>query len=111
MRLSELKKQYYSACKEYVYKFCIKQDMEFMGWVGDEIGGIALCNDFFFNFNDIVLDINTHQPIGAIISWYYDNLEYSKYSLNYYSYTKGLRVRELAKEDSEREKISKSKEK
>ena len=69
--------------------------MDFIGWVADIVGGIASCNDFYFNFQDIVWDINSKQPKGAIVDWYYDNLDIPKKSINYYSYTKGLRVSEL----------------
>ncbi len=94
-KLNELKKQYEFVCNEYVTKFCNKQEMDFEGWVGDTIGGIAYCNDFYFNFQDIVWDINSKQPKGVIIDWYYENLEIPEKSINYFSYTKGLRVSEL----------------
>ena len=95
IKLNELKKQYEFVCNEYVTKFCNKQEMDFEGWVGDTIGGIAYCNDFYFNFQDIVWDINSKQPKGAIVDWYYENLEKPEKSINYFSYTKGLRVSEL----------------
>lgn len=95
IKLNELKKQYEFVCNEYVTKFCNKQELIFEGWVGDTIGGIACCNDFYFNFEDIVLDINSKQPKGAIIDWYYSNLEEAEKSINYYSYTKGLRISDL----------------
>ena len=94
-KLNELKKQYEFVCNEYVTKFCNKQEMDFEGWVGDTIGGIAYCNDFYFNFQDIVWDVNSKQPKGAIVDWYYENLEIPEKSINYFSYTKGLRVSEL----------------
>lgn len=95
LKLNKLKKQYEFVCNEYVYKFCNKQEMDFEGWVGDTIAGIALCNDFYFNFQDIVWDVNTKQPKGSIVDWYYQNLDTPEKSINYYSYTKGLRVSEI----------------
>ena len=95
MKISELKQQYELVCNGYVKKFCEKQDMEFEGWVGDITGGVACCNDFYFKFQDIVWDINSKQPKGAIVNWYYENLEIPEKSINYYSYTKGLRVSQL----------------
>lgn len=94
--IKELKNTYESVCNEYVHHFCDKQEITFDGWVGDEIGGIAVCSDFYFNLHDIILDINLNQPKGQIINWYYDNLnehmnENEKY-INYNSYIKGLRV-------------------
>lgn len=94
-KINKLKKQYELVCNQYVDLFCKKQDMSFNGWVGNTIGGIALCNDFYFNFHDIVWDINSNQPKGSIIDWYYDNLENTEKSINYYSYTKGLRVSQI----------------
>ena len=95
IKLNELKKQYKFVCDEYVAKFCDKQEMDFEGWVGDKMGGIAYCNDFYFDFQDIVLDINSKQPKSAIVDWYYENLDTPEKSINYFSYTKGLRVSEL----------------
>lgn len=95
LKLNKLKEQYEFVCNEYVNAFIKKQSMSFNGWVGDEIGGIALCNDFYFNFQDIVWDVNTKQPKGSIVDWYYQNLDTPEKSINYYSYTKGLRVSEI----------------
>ena len=66
--------------------------MDFYGWVGDTVGGVACCNDFFFNFQDIVWDINSKQPKGLIVEWYYDSVDNIEKSINYYSYTKGLSI-------------------
>lgn len=95
MSLKKLQKDYYNICNEYIDAFIKKQSMSFNGWVGNTIGGIACCNDFYFNFQDIVCDINTKQPKGAIIDWYYSNLDEPEKSINYYSYTKGLRITDL----------------
>lgn len=95
MNINDLKKQYELVCNEYVKRFCRKQEMDFGGWVGDIVGEVAYCNDFYFNFRDIVLDINSRQPKGRIIDWYYENIEIENKSISYYSYTKGLRVSEL----------------
>lgn len=97
MKIKELKKVYQSACNEYVDKFCKKQEMENEGWVANQVGGVALCSDFYFNFDDIVLDVNTKQPKGVIIDWYDDNLKNPDKSINYYSYIIGLRVKDISK--------------
>ena len=93
--IKNLKKRYDNICNTYVKIFCEKQDMYFEGWVGDDVGSIACCNDFFFNLNDIILDIDTNQEEGYIINWYYDNLEIEDKNINYYSYIKGLRIKDL----------------
>ena len=89
---SNLKTRYENACNEYVILFCQKQEMDFEGWVGLDIGGIACCNDLFFNFHDIVIDIDSCQKKGLIVDWYYSNLENTSNTINYFSYTKGLRI-------------------
>ena len=94
-KIKELKKNYESSCNQYLKEFCKKQDFTNDGWVNDDIGGIALCSDFFFNLHDIVWDINSKQPKGIIINWYYDNLENTEKCINYYSYTNGLRFSHL----------------
>lgn len=94
-KLAELKKQYEFVCNEYVTIFCKKQDMSFEGWVGEIVGGTANCNEFYLNFQDIVWDINSKQPKGSILDWYNENLENSENAINYYSYTKGLRVSDV----------------
>jgi hypothetical protein len=93
--IKKLKKQYDNICNTYVKIFCEKQDMDFEGWVGNDVGSIACCNDFFFDLHDIILDIDTNQEEGYIINWYYDNLEIEDKNINYYSYIKGLRIKDL----------------
>ena len=94
-KIDKLKKDYEKACKEYIKLFCEKQDLGFDGFVNEEIGGIALCSDFFFNFSDIVWDVNAKIPKGVIIEWYDAQLENPEKAINYYSYTKGLRHEEF----------------
>lgn len=89
-KLNKAIESYENVCNELAKDFCRKQDLIFDGWVGNQIGGIAYCSDFFFNMNDIVLDLKTDQPKGNIIDWYYSNTE--EYTINYYSHTKGLRA-------------------
>ncbi len=105
----KLKLRYESSCNAYIDVFCAKQEMDFNGWIGDEVGGIAECNDFYFDFHAIVKDIDTAQPKGLIIDWYYDNLEAERF-INYDSYIRGLRVSGLPVEDVEKLAKEKSKE-
>ena len=96
-----IKVQYEIICNEYVRKFSDKQDLEFDGWVGDEVGGIAsFSSQYFFNISDIVFDLNTNQPVGLILHWQEDGTDYNiqrektEY-INYKSYTMGLRYEDL----------------
>jgi len=91
--MKALKKKYETACNEYLQVFCDKQEMDNGGWVADKIGTVAYCSDFFFNMEDIRIDIDTKQPVGAIIDWYYTNLDNPQKVINYYSYSKGLRIK------------------
>lgn len=97
--IKKLKQIYEKACNDYVAIFIEKQEMDFDFWVGQEVGGIASCGDFFFNFSDIAYDINTNQPKGLIIDWYYDNLGNQDKMINYCSYTKGLRISDIKQKD------------
>ncbi len=95
MGIKKLKKKYESCCNDYVAKFCKKQGLESDGWVAEDIGGIVLCGDYFFNFQDIVWDVNSKQPKDLIFDWYNESLEYPKKAINYYSYSQGLRYENL----------------
>jgi len=94
-KIEKLKKDYEKVCNQYMKLFCEKQDIGFDGFVNDDIGGIALCSDFFFNFQDIVCDVNAKIPKGVIIEWYDAQLENPEKAINYYSYTKELRHKDI----------------
>lgn len=91
----KLKREYEDACNAYALEFSDKQDMDFNGWIGNEIGGLAEFADMFFSMPDIVWDINSKQPKGLIIDWYNDNIDNPIKSINYFSYTKGLRIKDI----------------
>ena len=94
-----LKERYNSICDEWLKLFSEKQELEFVYWIGDTVGEIAVFGDFYFNMSDIIYDINNNSPKGEIIDWYYDNLNDEGRYINYYSYSKGLRIAELKKEE------------
>lgn len=93
--VSKLKRDYEKACNQYIKTFCEKQEMEFEFWVANDVGGIAVIGDCYFNFQDIVWDINAQIVEGLILEWYYAQLDNPEKSINYYSYTKGLRHNDL----------------
>jgi len=101
VKLQKLNKKYEFVCNEYIRKFCNKQEIDFDEWIGDEIGGIAsFCSQYFFNLADIILDLNTNQPKGIILDWQSDGVDchFSNpeiVSINYKSYTMGLRYEHL----------------
>ena len=95
-KIEKLKNKYENVISEYIDIFSEKQGLELEHWVGNDIGGIACFSDvFLFNFSDIVFDINTNQKKGLIIKWLYDSLDNEGKSINYYSYSKGLRFSDL----------------
>lgn len=97
-----LSKLYKDVCNEYVRLFCKKQGLDFDGWVGNEVGGIAaFSSQYFFGINDIVLDIDTDQKKYLILEWQSDVVEHNMFSaniqnINYKSYTMGLRYEHLS---------------
>lgn len=101
MTIQQLHKQYKDFCQEFITKFCRKQGLDFDGWVGSEVGGIAeFIGQYFFNISDVILDLTTKQPKGLILSWQDDGLDYALNEggterINYKSYTMGLRYADL----------------
>lgn len=99
--LKKLMQQHDELCNEIVIKFSNKHELEFDGWVADEIGGIAsFIQQYFFNLSDIVLDLRTKQRKGFIIKWQDETTDYhfltskTEY-INYQSFIKGLRYKDL----------------
>jgi len=94
-----LKKRFEAVANEYLLKFIKKQDLDFDGWIGDDVGGIAsfICQ-YFFNFDDIRYDIDNKCKKGLILHWQDDCLENKPNYINYYSYHKGLKFDMLNKE-------------
>lgn len=87
-KLNELRDIYEDVCNEYARRFCEKQDMAWEGWVADQVGTVACCSDFFFNFEDIKLDLQYSVKKGEIIDWYYGAMDDN---VNYYAHVKGFR--------------------
>jgi hypothetical protein len=81
------------AAHSYIEAFCKKQEMEFEGTIG--VCEIVICSDFYFSFQDIVHDIETKQPKGLIIKWYYDSIDFHPKVLNYKSFCIGLRFEHI----------------
>lgn len=88
-------KKYKEICNAIVVQFCAKQEMDFNGWTADEVGGIAECSDFYFNFLDILKDIEKKVDKGVIIDWYYSNIDNENNYINYNSWLMGLRHEKL----------------
>jgi hypothetical protein len=94
-----LKEKYTAVCNEYLGVFQKKQSIVFDGWIGDEIGGICCFGDYFINFSDVVLDIDSEQPKELILKWQNDSIDWhlkgrTEY-INYKSYAMGIRFEDL----------------
>jgi len=94
IEISELKQRLDNCIDLYTDLFCQKQDCYAEGWIGQMKGGINCFSDAFLSFEDIRTDLELNVPKGEIFKWYWDNVE-SKHNINYYSYLKGLRVKDL----------------
>ena len=105
MSTEKLIKDYKKACNNLVNKFATKQNLDFDGWVTDEVGGIAcFASQYFFHMSDIELDLSTNQKKGFILEWIDDGTEFNMDILlteegaryiNYASYIAGLRYENL----------------
>lgn len=94
--IKKLNKRYRKICTEYVELFAKKHDVDFEFWVADIFGEVAGFGDYYFNFSDIVYDVNTNQPKGLIFSWQDHCLDFDRTQyINFYSYSKGLRINEI----------------
>lgn len=95
-RLQKLYDRYESVAMEYITEFCSKHDLDFDGWTGIAIGEIAYFEDgTAFEFSDIRLDIDNDCPKGLILQWYSDSYNNPDKTINYYSYSKGLRFNDI----------------
>ena len=87
---------------DYIHAFEKKHKIYFDGWVGNDVGGIAEFGDYFFNYDDIRYDIDNNIRKSMILKWYNADLEHNmdreeRQHINYSSYCKGLRHKDLNK--------------
>ena len=95
--MESLSKRYEDICNEYLDLFCKKHDVYHTYWVGGIVGGIIDISDAFFNFDDNRLDIDLDakkEEKNSIWDWYWSNID-SEQQINYYSYLKGLRIKNI----------------
>jgi hypothetical protein len=92
---SELKERLDNCFDLYTDLFCKKQDVYADGWIGEIKGGINCFADAFLSFDDIRLDLDLEAPKGMIFAWYWDNMENQADAINYHSYIKGLRIKDI----------------
>jgi len=79
-----------------VEMFCKKQECEVEFIVQDDISGIYVIADNFFNLSDIFYDMKENKPAGLIFEWQNYLLDLNmenetSYNINYRSYCMGAR--------------------
>lgn len=96
---ADLESRYENICNEYIKLFCSKQGIDFDFWMGGKVGGCAsFCEQYSFNLQDIIWDINNKCKKGLILQWQNDYIEnQDKKMINYFSYSKGLRFKDFDK--------------
>lgn len=78
------------AARNLIKEFCHKQELQFEFENYDIVKGIVCLSDYFFNIEDIYLDMKQNQPQGKILQWY-DYVLTHESNINYNSYCMGFR--------------------
>lgn len=65
---------YYAACNTLLKAFCEKHEFDYdeakNSWVGDDVGGVVCCCDYFFGMDVIVTDLRENADEGELLDWY-----------------------------------------
>ena len=65
-----LKYNYEQACQDYVDIFLKKHGYNGYYWVGGEVGDkVCIIEQYFFDMQDIIFDVQKNLPIGLIFEW------------------------------------------
>jgi len=86
------------AINAYVTAFEVKHETVIDGFIADDIIGIALFADSYFNMSDIIFDLDNSCPKDFIWDWYNQTLDRAmeeKQTINYKAWTMGLRYEDL----------------
>lgn len=95
-----LKKQLTKVIDGYIKKFETKHECYFDGFINDDIIGIVVFADSYFNMSDIILDLDNKCPKDMIFKWYDKTLDAGmegKKTMNYKSWVMGLRYEDINK--------------
>lgn len=78
MDRESIKRDYETACNNYLKLFCEKHDFDYeyaiLNWVGDCIGETVEVADFYIDFQTIKEDIDSDAPKDEFIKYYDDCL-------------------------------------
>lgn len=99
---SKLQKRFELLVNDYVIAFERKHDTALEFWVADDVGGIGVFSDCYFDFCNIRTDVDSKANKKMIWQWYEESLEAGVGNgTNYPSFLMGLRVKDINKEKKE----------
>lgn len=64
-------KKYEKFCNEIVEDFIAKyleKDLDYY-WIGDEVGDVIACGDYYFSFTDILTALRLEYPVEIFFQW------------------------------------------
>ena len=84
-----LQNNYNKAINAYIKIFEEVHDILFEGWVGNDIGTVALFADYYIDFSDIKYSIDNNVRFDILIEWYDFTLRHHpKHQINLNAYFK-----------------------
>ena len=85
---SNLRDDYEDACYNYIAEFGQISEFDFGGWIGYNVGGIALFGDYAIDFLNIVYIVDNDVPVDTFVNWYWFCAEYEQCKINLQNYFK-----------------------
>ena len=85
---SNLRNDYEDACYNYIAEFGQISEFYFGGWIGYNVGGIALFGDYAIDFLNIVYIVDNDVPVDTFVNWYWFCAEYEQCKINLQNYFK-----------------------
>ena len=84
----KLRDDYEDACYNYIAEFGQISEFDFGGWIGYNVGGIALFGDYAIDFLNIVYIVDNDVPVDTFVNWYWFCAEYEQCKINLQNYFK-----------------------
>ena len=84
----KLRDDYEDACYNYIAEFGQISKFDFGGWIGYNVGGIALFGDYAIDFLNIVYIVDNDVPVDTFVNWYWFCAEYEQCKINLQNYFK-----------------------
>jgi hypothetical protein len=85
MIFTKAKDLYERGCNEYLKLFCKKHGFDYDdargSWVAGDVGGIAMCGDYYIDMATIIADIDNEAPKEEFIKYYDYCLEVAEFEL------------------------------